>query len=71
MSGDTRTERYAGIRGRTGHDRKTFGFGLPEFPKLLCAKPAELVAMYGLGQSAGETRPRLRLIRSNDKAATS
>lgn len=51
--------------------RKTFGFGLPEFAKLLCAKPAELVAMYGLGQSASETKPRLRLIRNNDKAAIS
>ncbi len=49
--------------------RNTFGFGLSEFAQMLCARPAELVAMYGLGQSAPETRSRLRLVRNHDKTA--
>lgn len=49
--------------------RNTFGYGLPEFSKMLNAKPQELVTMYGLGQTAPETKARLRLIRNNDAAA--
>jgi Zn-dependent peptidase ImmA (M78 family)/transcriptional regulator with XRE-family HTH domain len=45
--------------------RNTFGYGLPEFAKMLNAKPLELMTLYGIGQSAPETKARLRLVRSN------
>lgn len=44
--------------------RNTFGYGLPEFAALLNATPVELVTVYGLGQTASETKARLRLIRT-------
>jgi len=49
--------------------RNTFGYGLPEFSKMLNTRPQELVAMYSLGQTATETKARLRLVRNNDAAA--
>jgi Zn-dependent peptidase ImmA (M78 family)/transcriptional regulator with XRE-family HTH domain len=49
--------------------RNTFGFGLSDFAGMLCSRPAELVSLYGLGQSASETRSRLRLIRNPDRSA--
>jgi Zn-dependent peptidase ImmA (M78 family)/transcriptional regulator with XRE-family HTH domain len=44
--------------------RETFGYGLPEFAKMLNANPVELVTTYGLGQTQPETRARLRLVRT-------
>ena len=48
--------------------RNTFGFGLGDFANMLSAKPEELIAMYGLGQTPSETRSRLRLVRNNEKS---
>jgi len=48
--------------------RNTFGYGLPEFSKMLNATQLDLVSTYGLGQTQAETRQRLRLIRSSQTA---
>jgi Zn-dependent peptidase ImmA (M78 family)/transcriptional regulator with XRE-family HTH domain len=45
--------------------RNTFGYGLPEFAKMLNAQPAELVSTYGLGHTKEETKLRLRLVRNS------
>lgn len=49
--------------------RNTFGYGLPELSKMLNARPQELVTMYSLGQTATETKARLRLVRNGNAVA--
>lgn len=48
--------------------RNTFGYGLQDFSNMLCSEPSELVAMYSLGQSAKETRSRLRVVYDSSQA---
>jgi Zn-dependent peptidase ImmA (M78 family)/transcriptional regulator with XRE-family HTH domain len=48
--------------------RDQFGYGVGELGQMLAVNPSELVKIYKIGQKNSETRPTLRVIRSQQTA---